>query len=191
MTKSEPGRVQAAAGGIRVSTFLRRSTFLIRHSSAMSQFVPPKPGPNDVRREFVLVASQFNESYVEGLVTHCTEELRNLAPVSKITLHQVPGAFEIPIVVRAVALKDNVDAIVALGVILQGETAHAQHLGQSVTHALQQISLEHGVPVIHAVLSLQNEEQARKRCLGDDGNRGTEAARAAFAMSGLLAELRK
>jgi 6,7-dimethyl-8-ribityllumazine synthase len=80
---------------------------------------------------------------------------------------------------------------VALGVILQGETAHAQHLGQAVTNGLQQISLEHGVPVIHAVLTLQNEEQARKRCLEEDLNRGTEAARAAFAMANLLAELRK
>ena len=79
----------------------------------------------------------------------------------------------------------------ALGVILQGETPHAQHLGQSVTHALQQISLAHGVPVINAVLSLNNEEQAQKRCLEDEINRGTEAARAAFEMANLLAELRK
>ena len=79
----------------------------------------------------------------------------------------------------------------ALGVILQGETAHAQHLGQSVTDALQQISLEHGIPVIHAVLSLKNEAQARKRCLEDEINRGTEAARAAIEMANLIADLRE
>jgi len=106
-------------------------------------------------------------------------------------LHRVPGAFEIPIVVREKARQGNVDAIVALGVILQGETAHAQHLGQVVTQALQQISLEHGVPVIHAVLSLKDEEQARKRCLEDEINRGTEAGRAAVEMADLLAKLRK
>ena len=82
-------------------------------------------------------------------------------------------------------------AIVALGVILQGETTHAQLLGQVVTSSLQQISLEHGVPVIHAVLSLKNEAQARKRCLEDETNRGTEAARAACEMANLVAELRK
>ena len=103
----------------------------------------------------------------------------------------MPGAFEIPLVVREVALKKQADAIVALGVILQGKTAHAQHLGEVVTHALQQISLEHGVPVIHAVLSLKNEAQARERCLEDKMNRGTEAARAAFEMANLIAELRK
>ena len=157
----------------------------------MSQFVPPRPRLISVKRGFVLVASQFNAKYVQGLVTHCTDELRTLAPASNVTLHRVPGAFEIPIVVREIALQKNADAIVALGVILQGKTAHAQHLGEVVTHALQQIALEHGVPVIHAVLSLNNEEQARKRCLEDEINRGTEAARAAFEMANLVAELRK
>jgi 6,7-dimethyl-8-ribityllumazine synthase len=157
----------------------------------MSQVIPPKPRVTGTKRVFVLVASRFNAKYVGGLSTHCTEELRKLSPASSVTLHRVPGAFEIPIVVREKALQGNVDAIVALGVILQGETAHAQHLGQVVTQALQQISLEHGIPVIHAVLSLKNEEQAQKRCLEDEINRGTEAARAAVEMADLLAELRK
>jgi 6,7-dimethyl-8-ribityllumazine synthase len=157
----------------------------------MSNFVPPKPRVINVKRGFVLVASQFNAKYVQGLVTHCTDELRALSPGSNVSLILVPGAFEIPIVVREVALKKTADAIVALGVILQGGTHHAQHLGQSVTHALQQISLEHGVPVIHAVLSLIDEVQARNRCLEDEHNRGTEAARVAFEMANVMAELRK
>ncbi len=157
----------------------------------MSQFVPPRPRVINVRRGFVLVASQFNAKYVQGLVTHCTDELRAISPASNVNLLLVPGAFEIPFVVREVALKKEADAIIALGVILEGETAHAQHLGEVVTQALQQISLEHGVPVIHAVLSLKNEEQARKRCLENDINRGTEAARAAFEMTNVIAELRK
>ena len=157
----------------------------------MSQLIPPKPRVTGTKRVFVLVASHFNAKYVQGLVTHCSDELRKLSPASSVTLHRVPGAFEIPIVVKKRAGQGNVDAIVALGVILQGETAHAQHLGQVVTQALQQISLEHGVPVIHAVLSLKNDEQARKRCLEDEINRGTEAARAAVEMANLLGKLRK
>ena len=157
----------------------------------MAQYVPPRPRIIGVKRGFVLVASQFNAQYVQGLVNHCTDELRVLSPASNVALHLVPGAFEIPLVVREVALKKNADAIVALGVILQGETGHAQHLGQVVTSSLQQISLEHGVPVIHVVLSLKNEAQAKKRCLEDDHNRGTEAARAAFEMANLIADLRK
>ena len=157
----------------------------------MSKLVPPRPRVIDAKRAFVLVASQFNAKYVQGLVTHCTDELRLLSPASSVSLHLVPGAFEIPVVVQEVARQKSAAGIVALGVILQGETAHAQHLAQSVTHALQQISLEQGIPVINAVLSLNNEEQARARCLENEINRGTEAARAALEMANLLAELHK
>ena len=157
----------------------------------MSKSVPPRPRLFSTKRGFALIASQFNADLVQGLVNHCTAELRLLSPASKVTLHLVPGAFEIPIVAREVALKKKADAIIALGVILQGETAHAQYLGQVVTNALQQVALEHGVPVIHAVLTLKNEEQARERCLGDKINRGTAAARAALEIANVLGELRK
>ena len=157
----------------------------------MSKLVPPRPRVIHAKRAFVLVASQFNAKYVQGLITHCTDELGRLSPDSNVSLHRVPGAFEIPIVVQEVARQKNADGIVALGVILQGETAHAQHLAHSVTHALQRISLEHGIPVINAVLSLNNEEQARARCLENEINRGIEAARATVEMANLLAELHK
>jgi len=157
----------------------------------MSQLVPSRPRVINERRGFVLVASQFNSKYVQGLINHCTDELRSLSPASSVNLILVPGAFEIPLVVREVALKKEADAIVALGVILEGDTAHARQLGDTVTHSLQQISLEHGVPVIHVVLSLKDEEQAKKRCLEQEMNRGTEAARAAFAMTNVMAELRR
>jgi 6,7-dimethyl-8-ribityllumazine synthase len=157
----------------------------------MSQFVPPKPRVVSVKRGFTLVASQFNANYVQGLVTHCTDELRKLSPQSNVVLHLVPGAFEIPIVVREVALKKETDAIIALGVIIEGETDHARLLGEVVTRGLQQVALEHGVPVIHAVQSLKNEAQARERCLEEKINRGTEAARAAIEITQLLSEIRR
>ncbi len=156
----------------------------------MSQSIP-KPRSVSVKRDFVLIASQFNGKYVQGLVDHCTEELGVLSPTASVVLHLVPGAFEIPIVVREIALKKSANAIIALGVIIEGKTAHAQHLGDVLANALQQLALEHGVPVIHAVLSVLNEEQARERCLEDRINRGTEAARAAFEITNLLAELRR
>ena len=157
----------------------------------MSQLVPPKPRVTGTKRVFVLVASQFNAKYVQGLVTHCTDELRKLSPASRSLCTESRALLKFQSSPAKWHWQGNVDAIVALGVILQGETAHAQHLGQVVTQALQQISLEHGVPVIHAVLSLKNREQARKRCLEDEINRGTEAARAAIEMADLLAKLRK
>ncbi len=157
----------------------------------MSDLAPSDPPVSNARRAFVLVASQFNPEYVAGLINHCTDELRRLAPASTVTLYRVPGAFEIPVIVQEIASQKKADAIIALGVIVQGETAHAQHLGHTVTDGLQRITLETSVPVIHAVLSLQNQEQARARCLEEKMNRGTEAARVAVEMTDLLARLRK
>ena len=157
----------------------------------MSSAVPTRPRTSvGAKRAFTLVASQFNPEYVQGLVNHATEELRELVPNAGVTLHQVPGAFEIPIVVRELARQKRGDAIIAIGVIIQGSTSHAEHLSTSVTNALQQIALEYGVPVIHAVLSVENEEQARERCLEKRINRGIEAARAAVQIANVMSELR-
>lgn len=141
-------------------------------------------------RHFAIVASQFNAVYVQGLVDHATAELRALNPNSTTALLRVPGSFEIPIVVRELARQKRGDAIIAMGVILKGETDHAQNLSRSVTDALQHIVVEYGVPVINVVLSFDNEEQASERCLGNRINRGTHAARAAVEIADVMAKLR-
>src|SRR6267143_1730296 len=129
----------------------------------MSSTAPTRP--RITKRSFCIVASQFNAQYVQGLVDHATEELRALAPNASISVHRVPGAFEIPVVVRELAAQDRTNAVIACGVILQGETNHAQNLSRSVTDALQRIAVEQAVPVINVVLSFDNEGQARARCL--------------------------
>ncbi|HAF03430.1 MAG TPA: 6,7-dimethyl-8-ribityllumazine synthase [Spartobacteria bacterium] len=156
----------------------------------MSNISPPRPRDAGVKRSFTIVASQFNGQYVQGLINHATEELRTLSPGATISLQRVPGAFEIPIVVRELASQKKADAIIALAVILKGKTGHAANLSRSVTDALQRIAVDHGVPVINAVLSLDNETQARERCLKNKINRGTEAARAAVEIAGVMSNLR-
>ena len=157
----------------------------------MSNQISPRPRAIGVtKRHFPIVASQFNSTYVQGLVDHFTAELRALAPAATLALHQVPGAFEIPVVVREIASQKRGDAIIAIGVILKGETDHAENLSRSVTDALQRIAVTHSVPVINVVLHFDNEEQARVRCLEDEINRGTEAARAAIDISGVMSKLR-
>ncbi len=156
----------------------------------MSNISPPRPRDADVKRSFIIVASQFNGEYVQGLINHAREELRALSPGATVSLQRVPGAFEIPIVVRELASQKKVDAIIAVAVILKGKTGHASNLSRSVTDALQRIAVDHGVPVINAVLSLDNETQARERCLKNKINRGTEAARAAVKIAGVMSKLR-
>jgi len=137
------------------------------------------------------VASQFNARYVQGLVDHAEEELHSLASRSAISVHRVPGSFEIPVVVRELARKKKADAIIACGVIMRGETNHAKNLSRSVTDALQRIAVDYGVPVINVVLSFENEDQAPERCLENRINRGTEAARAAVEIASVMSKLRK
>jgi 6,7-dimethyl-8-ribityllumazine synthase len=156
----------------------------------MSKAAPSPPRIAKTRRTFHIVASRFNAQYVDGLIDHVTEELHTIAPQSTISVHRVPGSFEIPVITRELAIQNKIDAIIACGVILQGETNHAQNLSRSVTDALQRIAIEHGVPVINAVLSFDNENQARARCLEDKINRGTEAARAAVEIANVLSEVR-
>jgi 6,7-dimethyl-8-ribityllumazine synthase len=156
----------------------------------MTKESPSRPPTDKAKGAFHIVASRFNPQYVDGLINHATEELRALAPNATISLHRVPGSFEIPVVAHEIAIQHKADAIIACGVILQGETNHAQNLSRSVTGALQRIAIENGVPVINAVLSFDNEDQARARCLENKINRGTEAARAAVEIANVLSEVR-
>lgn len=134
------------------------------------------------RRTFAIVASQYHRDYVQGLVDHVRKELNEIAPGASIPTYDVPGAFEIPLVVQEVALRGGVDVIIALGVIIEGETEHASLIAGTITESLQHLALAHRLPVIHEVLLVKNEEQARMRCLEEQINRGTEAARVAVRM---------
>src|ERR1041384_5378708 len=105
----------------------------------MSKLAPHRPRSSGRKQHFAIVASLFNRLYVQDLVDHAVAELRALSPSADIFIHQVPGAFEIPIVVREIALRKKANAILALGVILQGKTSHAQNLTRSVTDAQKRL----------------------------------------------------
>jgi 6,7-dimethyl-8-ribityllumazine synthase len=154
----------------------------------MSNFVPSRPRHAGTRRTFAIVASLYNSEFVDGLVQHARREIDVLAPGATVNTYEVPGAFEIPLAAQEVALRGGVDAIIALGLIIEGETQHAALIGTTLTNSLQQLALTHRLPIIHEVLLVKNEEQARERCLEERLNRGTEAARAAVRMMHLLAD---
>ena len=139
---------------------------------------------------FAIVASRYNARYVDAMVRAATRTLKS-ARAERVQIVRVPGAYEIPVVAQRLARTASppLSAILCLGVILRGATTHAQHIGEAVTQALSRIQLDHEVPVIHEVLLLENEAQAKQRCLGRDHNRGTEAAQTALAMAALMRSL--
>ena len=142
---------------------------------------------------FAIVASKYNARYVDAMLRAAKMEI--LRAGGKVEIVRVPGAYEIPVVAAKLARSSlatghsPLSAIICLGVILRGATTHAQHIGEAVSNALVQIQITHGVPVIHEVLLLENEQQARERCLDKKHNRGTEAAQTALEMARVMASL--
>ena len=143
------------------------------------------------KARFAIVASKYNQRYVNAMVRAASDVLRRAG--AEVELVRVPGAFEIPLVAARLARASSprLAAIICLGVILRGETVHAAHIGEAVSHALMEIQLQYEIPVIHEVLLLENEEQAQVRCLGRKHNRGAEAAQTALEMSKLFADLNR
>ena len=139
---------------------------------------------------FAIVASRYNRTYTDALVKHATTALLKAgATRSDVRVVRVPGAFEIPLVVNRLARCSRFDVIIALGVVIRGETAHADLIAEAITTELMRASICHDVPVVHEVLVVQNEQQAHVRCLPPKHNRGTEAALTAIEMGRLLSEL--
>lgn len=157
----------------------------------MSNALPPKPRIIGPKARICIVASKYNEEFTDGLVDHAIEELNELVPYARVDLIRVPGAFEIPVMVASVLDRDPPACVLALGLIIRGETGHADMIARSVTDSLQGLAVESLCPVIHEVLLVEDEKQAYARCIAEKLNRGKEAARAAAAMIDVFQELER
>lgn len=130
-----------------------------------------------------IVAARFNEELVEALLVRVQAGLAAAGVKrSRITLARVPGSHELPVAAQWLARRR--DVVIALGVLIGGDTNHHEMVGQSVSHAFQQVALASGIPVINGVIVADTRRQAEERCTGRI-NRGAEFARAALEMAAL------
>ena len=157
----------------------------------MSAFVPSRPRNfGQRRRTFAIVASQYNPEFVNGLVDHARRELEAISSAFHVTVYEVPGAFEIPIVVQEIAAEEGVDAIIALGVIIEGDTQHAALVGQAVTEALMRDRARLSCARHSRSAAGQGRGAGARPLSRREINRGTEAARTAARMTQIMADLR-
>ena len=133
-----------------------------------------------------IVRARFNEAVTLKLAEHCIGELMTLGVASEDIVHlTVPGALEIPIVLRALADEGDYDALVALGCVIRGETYHFELVANESAAGVSRVALDHGVPVANAILTVDNEDQAWARV----EDKGRDAARVAVEMANLLEDL--
>jgi 6,7-dimethyl-8-ribityllumazine synthase len=139
-----------------------------------------------------VVVARFNHLLCARLLEGCVGELeRRGVRAEDVHVAWVPGAFEIPLAARALATSGRYDAIVALGVVVRGDTPHFEYVCRGVTDGVQAVMRDTSLPVAFGVLTVDDVEQAFARCGGSEGNKGAEAAAAAVEMARLVARLGK
>jgi 6,7-dimethyl-8-ribityllumazine synthase len=152
---------------------------------------PALEGDLDARDlRFAIVAARFNDAVVERLIDGAVRSLNGHgADPARLELVRVPGAYDLPLVARRIAESGRADAIIALGAVIRGETAHFEYVASSCAQGLARVADETGVPVTFGVLTTESEEQAEARAGGAEGNRGAYAAEAAIRLASLLRRL--
>jgi 6,7-dimethyl-8-ribityllumazine synthase len=139
---------------------------------------------------FAILAARFNERVVDGLVRGAVDALRRHGASDKnIELVRVPGAFDMPLAARRLAQSRRYDAIVALGAVIRGATAHFDYVAGECSSGLARVAQDSGVPVGFGVLTTDTAEQAMDRAGGKAGNKGADAALAAIELANLLRRL--
>ena len=139
---------------------------------------------------FGIIAARFNDFVVEPLIRGALDALKRHGVGEKqIELVRVPGAFDIPIVARKMALSNRYDALIALGAVIRGQTPHFDYVAGECAGGVARIALESGVPIAFGVLTTDTAEQAVDRAGGKAGNKGADAALVAVEMANVLRRL--
>ena len=162
-------------------------------SSEMSKnapaFVPPEV-PSDAK--IAIVAARFNVEIVDELLAGCQRRLNALGiDEARITVHRVPGAFELAVAAKVLAQTHKFAAIICLGCVVRGDTPHFDYVAGEAARGIQDVALTELIPTIFGVLTTDNEEQARERIGGKHGHYGERAAEAAAEMMALVLRIKR
>ena len=146
--------------------------------------------PDSQNVKIGIVASRFNDFIVGRLIDGALDGLkRHDIKDENITLVKVPGAFEIPVAAKKMAMSRKYDAVICLGSVIRGSTSHYDYVCAEVSKGVASVGLETGVPVIFGVLTTDNIEQAIERAGTKAGNKGSDAAKSAIEMANLLKQI--
>jgi 6,7-dimethyl-8-ribityllumazine synthase len=144
------------------------------------------PNLNGAGLKVGVVMARFNIDICEGLLSACTAELKKLGVAAEdITIATVPGALEIPLVLQTMAQRGDIDALVALGAVIRGETYHFEVVSNDSCRAVMEVQLDTGVPIANGILTCEDDDQALARMQ----TKGADCAQAAVEMANLLRAL--
>jgi 6,7-dimethyl-8-ribityllumazine synthase len=157
----------------------------------LSDYDPSKvPSAGEMR--FGIVVSDWNNEITMALLEGAIKTLKkHEVSDSNILIKHVPGSFELQLGAQFIAEYDDVDAVICLGCVIQGETPHFTYICQGVTQGITQLNLEYNIPFIFGVLTTNNRQQALDRAGGKHGNKGSEAAVTAIKMASLQRQMEK
>jgi 6,7-dimethyl-8-ribityllumazine synthase len=152
----------------------------------------PESVPDASKMRFGIVVSDWNKEITWALLDGAVNTLKKHgATENNIVVKHVPGSFELTLGAQFLAEYDDLDAVICLGCVIQGETPHFTYICQGVTQGITQLNLEYNLPFIFGVLTTTNQQQATDRAGGKLGNKGDEAAVTAIKMAALQHDIEK
>ena len=141
--------------------------------------------------KFGIVCARFNDFFVSRLLSGAVDAItRHGGDAENISVAYVPGSYEIPFAIKKMLATGKFDAVLALGVVIQGATPHASYINSEVAKCLAQLGLESGIPVTYGMITADNLDQAIERSGTKAGNKGVDAALAAIEMANLSREIK-
>lgn len=152
----------------------------------------PESVPDAGKMRFGIVVSDWNREVTWSLLNGALSTLKKHGATDKnIIVKHVPGSFELTLGAQFLAEYDDLDAVICLGCVVQGETPHFSYICQGVTHGITQLNMEYNIPFVFGVLTTNTQQQAVERAGGKLGNKGDEAAVTAIKMAALQQEMEK